>query len=1164
MTIRFSVLLYVITAISSFLLIVYVTDNNIEARHRSEVAQDINIDLKEVETLVKKEYQNFTNDLRFLHNTPPINSLASAANQNVNPLDNTTTAQWKDRLAQIFTSFMENNRAYNQFRVLDSQGQEVVRVDNVAGNVKRVAGKDLQNKSHRFYFTHSKQLKKGGIYTSRIDLNQENGELVFPLTPMLRLAQPIFNDNNQLFGVFVMNIDATALQSAVDKIVTNKYDLFIADSDGYFLKHFDEALQYSRDLNPEKTLTSVYSNWTNYGDGLSQVTFNGEGNDERFLGVKKTFSVAASSEGGKLTAGVLLPEARYASKLQTRRAESWLGLAGFLLVSAIVVYFLYRNNVRLTKLLIRSEESEAAVDVAEDAIVIIDNKWNINSANYAFEHLFSLRAPDITNKSLPEIMQHLGDNSFTAITTSDKNELEYTGYNWVHMPKHGVVKHLYSKLSKIKTSRSDAAYALVISDVTAEKEALEAVEHINTRLEHTIEERTRELIKAAEKANEASKVKTTFISTISHEMRTPLNGIVGATTLLKKEPLSEKQVTMLQMAENSVDSLRALINDVLDLSKIEAGKLEFNFQYFNPEALIESVTSTMSVVAKDKQLDFYVDTNDLSLSQIYCDPHRLTQVMNNLLNNAVKFTHQGSISLKAWSTIHEETAILHIEVQDTGIGIAKEKQDKLFQSFSQADSSISGEYGGTGLGLSICKEILSLLNGEITVRSTESNGSCFSFTLPLQKWESKNNDLDPRLQGVKVGLLTKHAPLAHCVTRIVESNGARATALSMPLSREAIQSYSLIVVDSRHPQSESVKRFWNAMPDDEVSATQLAVISNVPEDHNVLPQGAISLVTPVYRSVFLSLLFNDRQKDAAPQQMSNHRRSSDSASTSEQATSLPKCKILVVDDNDINAQVAKFILEPLGAQITVVVNGQQAIQALTESVTSYDLILMDCNMPVLDGYEATRAIRAGTAGEQYQSIHIIASTANAMKGECDKCYEAGMNDYITKPVDADLLIKKVSAHLTSTSQTQPQALTLPLNEQKAVDYHNGIAEQLWDKETALLRLSGREALQVQLLQMFINSAESKMQAITNSFASKDRGQIRLDAHALKGNCGDIGAVALHSTLMSLENQAEVAEFMVLEELLATTRTQLSHTLLLFRKYLAKDNAPQTSLSNGND
>lgn len=1102
---KVSVRVYSVIATFIIIVVAMIADHHITASYNKSVVEDVQINLREVEALIKNEYASYRDDILFLHSTPPISGLTRAANNNgLDPLDNTTTAQWQNRLSNIFRGFVENNRAYYQLRLLDQQGKETIRVERKNGRVAAVSESYLQDKSDRYYFTSTKLLAKEQLFVSNIDLNREFDRIAFPHQPTLRVALPIFSDG-QFFGALVANIDVSEFLDDLDVLIGEHLNIVLTDNEQYFIKHPEAELKFSRDLAPERKFSSEYKINTAKIAGLVRYVSAGIGTSS--LGLSKSILVAAG-ETGLLHVYLLVDDDYYLGQLMTRRVESMAGLAAVLVFAVFALQYLSTNNQRLSKLLAVAEEAKAAVDVAEDAVITVGQDWRVNTYNHAFERMFLLEENSGSEQKFTDLLRQIG-----AVEVAESLELHLgTGVNgveWHHQSSVGNSKWYHCKVNKINNSQAEAAYAVVIRDITLEKESLMNVAESNRQLEQQVELRTEELRKARDEALELSQLKTNFISTISHEMRTPLNGIVGATTLLRGETLTTRQSQLLTMAEGSVDNLKRLINDILDLSKIEAGKLELDFQNFNPEALIEGITSTMSVVASQKGLGFYIDTSELNFTLVHSDPHRLTQVINNVLSNAIKFTAEGYILLTARSEVEHNKACLEIEVADTGKGIAPEHQDKLFAAFSQADETIAARYGGTGLGLSICREILELLNGTISVESEEQSGSTFTIKVPLELWQVREEET-PRLADCNAGLVIESEPLEQVMQHLLVCNGAKPMGYNRLLSQAEALSCSYLFVEQSCSYYGAFAHYWQQWVAEEQPLPVLFVIAKSASDaDHSLPQ-ATTLIQPLYRSVFLSNVIDSRAK-RTPLSVNtvDSRRSSDMPGGHALATADISAKqILIVDDNEINRQVAEFILEPYGPTVYSAVNGEAAIEQLRNN-PNINLVLMDCNMPVLDGYAATRAIRDGQAGEGHSDVQIIAMTANALKGESEKCYEAGMNNYLTKPIDSGEFMEKVTASLRLTDVT-----TGTERDDEEPE------EIIWQCDEALLRLDNNKTLLKKLLSLFINESHEKRATLAQAINAEDREKVRFMAHAFKGNAADVGANALKEMLTELEYEAK--------------------------------------------
>ena len=1132
---KISVRAYSFIAVLIVVAIAMIADHRITASYNQAVLEDVQINLSEIEALLKNEYASYRDDILFLYSTPPISGLTRAlSNNGIDTQDNTTTAQWLSRLTYIFRSFVENNSAYSQLRLLDAQGNETIRVDRKNGKIVAVEEHQLQPKSDRYYFNQTRALVNDQLYVSHIDLNRENGRLTFPHQPTVRLALKIESEG-QFIGMLVANIAVSHVLTELDVLVGQHLSIVLTDDKYYFIKHPNQALRFSRDLAPERTFTSEYQAVDSDIKGLHRYVNRDTGDAE--LGSAVDIFVAPG-EAGVLHAYVMVDDDYYHDQLIGRRIESLAGLAAVLILAVLALEYLGNNNKRLAKLLVVAEEAKAAVDVAEDAVITVASDWRVNTYNRAFERMFLLQESDISGHKMTDILTRLGGREIAASFEAHLGT-GLNGAEWYRPTGTTSGKWYYCKVNTLDNPQAGAAYAIVIRDITVEKESLLTVAETNRQLEEQVEERTQELKKTRDEALQLSQLKTNFISTISHEMRTPLNGIVGATTLLKSESLNAKQSKLLSMAENSVDTLKRLINDILDLSKIEAGKLELDFRNFNPEAMIEGITSTMSVVANQKGIGFYIDTSELNFSLVHSDPHRLSQVINNVLNNAIKFTSEGYVLVRCLSEVERDDACLVVEVTDTGKGISPRQQEKLFTAFSQADETIAASYGGTGLGLSICREILALLQGSITVSSREGEGSTFTIRLPLKLWQVREPQAQPRLAGCVAGMLVDNKTLGTVLRRLLVSNGALPEALEAPVSLVEVQACACVFIDPSNPDYATFTANWLRWVADKERLPLLFVIaSGAASVDEALPQATV-LTEPLYRSVFLSNVIDSREKRTPSTVLSaDNRRSSDIADDpSQERIDFSRNTFLIVDDNEINRQVAEFILEPYGPKVLTAVNGQVAIEQLLSNPDT-DLVLMDCNMPELNGYDATRAIRQGAAGDVHRNIPVIAMTANALKGESEKCYDAGMNEYLTKPIEAGEFIQKVKRCMEH-SDTGKQ----PNQDPKRPE------QTLWQCEETLVRLADNKALLKKLLAMYLNESQVKLAAIEQAIAADDREKVRFTAHALKGNSAEIGAASLQDKLAALESLAQTASKREIEGLFDEISDQMPHLISLLEQFI---------------
>jgi len=566
---------------------------------------------------------------------------------------------------------------------------------------------------------------------------------------------------------------------------------------------------------------------------------------------------------------------------------------------------------------------------------------------------------------------------------------------------------------------------------SAMQESNIALEQQRNQLQLTseqIEEKNKDLVNAqtalknyADDLEQANTYKSDFLATMSHEIRTPMNGVLGMLGLLLKSQLTEKQKKQASMAKHSAQSLLTIINDILDFSKIDAGKLELELLDFNLNDLLGNQADSIALKAQEKNLEVILDAVGIENPMVKGDPSRLQQILTNLLGNAIKFTERGEITLRA-SLIRQPggNIQLNCEIQDTGIGIEPSAQEYLFQAFRQVDASTTRKYGGTGLGLSIVKKLCQLMGGDIKYHNPEAGGSCFAFHITLQPSERSDHPLpELNFDALKLLVVDAHPGHLQSICQQLRQWGAEAdghTSAATALQRLTEQTAArpqLVFIDSELAGmgGEQLARDIRAL----AHGDQIRLIMMTRVDHqgdeayfNDLGIDAHFMKPATPSDLFDSLMLTSHCFQQSNGDGSSKQALTDSTGDAETPAALlwpAHTRLLVAEDNIINQEVVKNLLEDLGLSADLVANGEEVLEMLRRNIDDnpYSLILMDCQMPVMDGYSATRAIRQGKAGSGYKQLPIVALTANAMSGDREACLDAGMNDYLSKPLEPDEL-----------------------------------------------------------------------------------------------------------------------------------------------------------------
>ena len=664
-------------------------------------------------------------------------------------------------------------------------------------------------------------------------------------------------------------------------------------------------------------------------------------------------------------------------------------------------------------------------------------------------------------------------------------------------------------------------------------------------LEHTVEERTQQLSAAMQTANDANKAKGDFLANMSHEIRTPMNAIIGLTDLCLRTDLNDKQRDYLQKVLNSGQALLGIINDILDFSKIEAGKLDIESIEFDIDQVLDNLATVANVKAQEKGLELLFRRDPKIPTVLVGDPLRLGQILINLTNNAVKFTEKGQILVEI--ALGEKTngeATIEFEVRDTGIGMTGEQMAKLFQSFSQADTSTTRKYGGTGLGLSISKQLVELMGGEIGVDSEPGVGSTFFFTICLgigKGAEEKTFTTVPDLEGLNAIVVDDNPTAREILQAYLESFSFRVdTAENAEHLFRKIEAtadpYSLIVLDWLMPGMNGTEAAAKIKTDIKPAVDpHIIMVSGFGAGDVKDSSGSEFVDKHLSKPVSSSHLFDAIMEAFGVQSKSRKRGHSSGQLDEETLRPIQGARLLLVEDNEINQQVASELLEQARIHVEIANHGQEALDMLDSN--NYDGVLMDMQMPVMDGIEATEKIREQ---ECFKDLPVIAMTANATADDRERCHAVGMNDHIAKPIVPQIMFETLLKWIEHKQRDLPE---LPSPEEALSAAEEALPEIPGiDTEDGVARVGGKIASYRKLLRKFIDNQAGAIEAIRAALTKSDQEEAVRLAHTLKGVAGAVGAANLQSSAARLEADLKEAHQDVPESLLAETSDELSRVL----------------------
>ncbi|HTX23584.1 MAG TPA: response regulator [Steroidobacteraceae bacterium] len=631
------------------------------------------------------------------------------------------------------------------------------------------------------------------------------------------------------------------------------------------------------------------------------------------------------------------------------------------------------------------------------------------------------------------------------------------------------------------------------------------------------------LLRATEAAQAASRAKSAFVATMSHEIRTPMNGIIGMTALLLDTVLGRVQREYAEAIRTSANSLLAIINDILDFSKIEAGKLEIESLEMDLRANVEEVGSMMALQAAMKDLELIVDVAPEVPQTVLGDPHRIRQCLVNLVSNAIKFTLAGEIVIEVRACGGRGSApLVRFEVRDTGVGISEEGRAELFQPFTQADSSTTRRFGGTGLGLSIVKRLVELMHGEVGLASEVGRGSAFWFTLPLPAVDTSDRTKPPPViegTGHRILIVDDNATNRRVLAGQLaygqfEVQSAASAADALELLQRAVgesRPYEVVLIDYQMPELDGAMLGERIAGDPRLAASRLVLLTSLDRkgDHTRFASMGFAayLTKPVRARELRDCLRHVLAHEAGEWSTGTHPIVTRGTLANAAAQRQYGGRVLVVEDNPVNQKVAQRFLERFGCQVGVAGDGAEAIEACASE--RFDLILMDMQMPVMDGISATRAIRAREGGRA--RTPIVALTANVLAGQFQSCIDAGMDDVLGKPLEPGRLqdvLERFVLRMPATAPAAAEPVAGPSLASPPLDL------------TRLATLAGNDtAFMRELLATFRASASTTLAEMRDALPADARERLRRAAHKLRGGADNIGAGRVRDLASQIEFRA---------------------------------------------
>ena len=1076
-------------------------------------------------------------------------------------------------MAENFSTLMLRNPYYDQVRWIDQDGMEKVRINMTSMGPALVPAATLQSKKARPYFTDTLALPRGQMLVSPMDLNIENGRIEIPHKPTVRLSVSVATADGKPSGILIINVlMAPLLDRFSSQVERGANRAMLVNGEGYWLYSTNSADEWAFMFKREETLArrnpNVWKAITEQAAGT--LVEDGIWSWQR-VDVNANTGRYGLHQQSPWTVVLYLPEKRMLVDRYGILLRLCLFVGLILLALALLSWQLASNRRRREAAvherfraeaelsaseervadLLRHQETRSIlasiVASSEDAIIGTGLDDIINSWNPAAEKLFGYLAREVLNQSAYILVPPERNDEARRITDQLMEGKTVANFETVRWHKDGRLLDISVTVSPILDGEKKiVGISYIARDITKhkrlEKELSQYREHLEGLVEQqtrTLRDTNRNLELALTKSESATRAKSSFLSNMSHEIRTPMNAVLGLTYLLEKTSLQADQRDLVRKIIVAGHSLLGIINDILDVSKIEAGRLEVEHVPFRLSTVLENVVNVTAPNIGDKDVELVVGFNDVGIEHLYGDALRLEQILTNLTSNAIKFTAQGEISIHV-SIVSEvgDKVMLRFAVTDSGIGIPPERQQDIFQAFTQEDTSTTRRYGGTGLGLTICRHLVQLMNGEIGVTSEPGKGSQFWFMLPFQAIPQAAVQLPadgPLCVLVADDNATARAMLSDTIKSMgwqvdVVDSGQDAVSKTMTRLRHNL-SYDIYLLDWKMPGMDGLAA---ARAIREASSPQgqppivIMVTAHARDEVLNAPDAELvdAVITkPVTPSTLYNTIIHVRQHRSEVKVRGNNETTAPtSAARDDRITGI---RVLVVDDSEINREVAKRILEADGAQVFAAADGKEAVDWLRERPQGVDMVLMDIQMPVMDGYTATHEIRESL---QLRDLPVIALTAGAFKAQQEAAMAAGMNGFLSKPYNVEQIISVVRQHIVHLSAAELErrrsapaaypsaavAMVFP-SASGAMMQADAPTQDLAGIDVAVgLEAWGSEDIYRKFLGKFAEQYGKTGSEILAHIQAEDLQQAKTLAHKLRGSAGTLAVIDVHRLAGELE------------------------------------------------